>query len=168
MLLLLYERTTATFLLYYILLLVLLPPDTQRRGLIMTNEVGILFGVESTDKHLRRRRALKYHLGPQLALADSICRKVIFSMSSLISTGSSPIPEKYHKNLGKILFSEDAIAKRVSELAAEISKDYAGKEILIVGLLKGAILFVSDLVKKLTVPASINFIIASSYGHGVS
>tara|TARA_B100000674_G_scaffold371183_1_gene313534 strand:- start:167 stop:436 length:270 start_codon:yes stop_codon:yes gene_type:complete len=89
-------------------------------------------------------------------------------MSSLISTGSSPIPEKYHKNLGKILFSEDAIAKRVSELAAEISKDYAGKEILIVGLLKGAILFVSDLVKRLTVPTSINFIIASSYGHGVS
>ena len=66
------------------------------------------------------------------------------------------------------MFTEDAIAKRVSELAAEISKDYAGKEILIVGLLKGAILFVSDLVKRLTVPTSINFIIASSYGHGVS
>ena len=89
-------------------------------------------------------------------------------MSSLISIGSGPIPEKYHKNLDKILFTEDVIAKRVSELAAEISKDYAGKEVVVVGLLKGAILFVSDLVKRLTVPTSINFIIASSYGHGVS
>ena len=58
--------------------------------------------------------------------------------------------------------------KRVTEMAAQISKDYEGEEILIVGLLKGAILFVADLVRKLTVPSSINFIIASSYGHGVS
>ena len=78
------------------------------------------------------------------------------SMTSLIETGSATIPKKYHETLGKILFTEEMIAKRITEMAAEISKDYDGKEILIVGLLKGAILFVADLVRKLTVPSSIN------------
>ena len=90
------------------------------------------------------------------------------NMTSLIETGSAAIPKKYHETLGKILFTEEMIEKRVTEMAAQISKDYEGEEILIVGLLKGAILFVADLVRKLTVPSSINFIIASSYGHGVS
>ncbi len=89
-------------------------------------------------------------------------------MTSLIETGSAAIPKKYHETLGKILFTEEMIEKRITEMAAQISKDYEGEEILIVGLLKGAILFVADLVRKLTVPSSINFIIASSYGHGVS
>eukprot|EP00942_MAST-04A_sp_MAST-4A-sp1_P001597 g1597.t1 len=89
-------------------------------------------------------------------------------MTSLIETGSAAIPKKYHETLGKILFTEEMIEKRITEMAAQISKDYEGEEILIVGLLKGAILFVADLVRKLTVPSSINFIIASSYGHGVN
>ena len=78
-------------------------------------------------------------------------------MTSIIETASA-IPEKYHETLGKILFTEEMIEKRITEMAAQISKDYEGEEILIVGLLKGAILFVADLVRKLTVPSSINFI----------
>ena len=97
-----------------------------------------------------------------------ICFIILVNMTSLIETGSAAIPKKYHETLGKILFTEEMIEKRVTEMAAQISKDYEGEEILIVGLLKGAILFVADLVRKLTVPSSINFIIASSYGHGVS
>ena len=97
-----------------------------------------------------------------------ICFIILVNMTSLIETGSAAIPKKYHETLGKILFTEEMIEKRITEMAAQISKDYEGEEILIVGLLKGAILFVADLVRKLTVPSSINFIIASSYGHGVS
>ena len=71
-------------------------------------------------------------------------------MTSLIETGSAAIPKKYHETLGKILFTEKWLKKEFLKIAAQIS-DYEGEE-LIVGLLKGAILFVADLVRKLTVP----------------
>ena len=109
---------------------------------------------------------LYYYL--PLVIILKICFIILVNMTSLIETGSAAIPKKYHETLGKILFTEETIEKRITEMAAQISKDYEGEEILIVGLLKGAILFVADLVRKLTVPSSINFIIASSYGHGVS
>lgn len=66
--------------------------------------------------------------------------------------------------IGDILIDEERLQERVRELAAEISRDYAGREILVVGVLKGALLFIADLVRKLTVPVTMDFMAVSSYG----
>jgi hypoxanthine phosphoribosyltransferase len=64
---------------------------------------------------------------------------------------------------GKPLFTVEQIQERVRELADRISNDYAGKNILVVGILKGAFMFFSDLVRAIKVPLTVDFIIASSY-----
>jgi hypoxanthine phosphoribosyltransferase len=66
--------------------------------------------------------------------------------------------------IGEILVSEERLQARIRELAAEISADYAGREILVVGILKGALLFISDLVRHLSVPCTMDFMAVSSYG----
>lgn len=65
--------------------------------------------------------------------------------------------------VGKPLFTTRQIQSKVKELAGRISEDYAGKEILAVGILKGACIFFSDIVRSVEVPLTIDFIIASSY-----
>jgi len=62
------------------------------------------------------------------------------------------------------LYDEKAVHKRVIELAALISKDYAGKEVILIGILKGASIFTTDLAKRLTISARLDFMSVSSYG----
>ena len=64
----------------------------------------------------------------------------------------------------EILFSRSQIDQRVRQMAQEISRDYAGCELLVVGVLKGAFIFMSDLVRALEVPCRADFIRAASYG----
>lgn len=64
----------------------------------------------------------------------------------------------------RILISEDEIQNRVRELAAQISQDYQGKEILLLCILKGGLMFLADLAKHIDVPVSMDFIGISSYG----
>lgn len=64
---------------------------------------------------------------------------------------------------GKPLFTKEQIQDRVKELAEKISHDYAGKDILAVGILKGAFMFFSDLVRAIQIPLTIDFILATSY-----
>jgi len=66
----------------------------------------------------------------------------------------------------EIIFSRSDIARRVQELADEISRDYAGEEILIIGVLKGAFIFMADLVRSMSVSCQTDFIRATSYGAG--
>ena len=63
-----------------------------------------------------------------------------------------------------VLITEEEIDRRVRELAAQISKDYEGKKIRMVGILKGASFFMCELAKRITVPVSIDFMQVSSYG----
>lgn len=63
-----------------------------------------------------------------------------------------------------VLITEEEIDRRVRELAAQISKDYKGKKIRMVGILKGASFFMCELAKRITVPVSIDFMQVSSYG----
>jgi hypoxanthine phosphoribosyltransferase len=65
--------------------------------------------------------------------------------------------------IGKPLFTTRQIQAKVKELAQIISKDYAGKEILAVGILKGSFMFFSDIVREIEVPLTLDFILASSY-----
>ena len=66
----------------------------------------------------------------------------------------------------EILCSEEQIASRLKELGAEISKDYEGKKLLVISLLKGSFIFCADLVRNINVPVKIEFMTTSSYGHG--
>jgi hypoxanthine phosphoribosyltransferase len=63
-----------------------------------------------------------------------------------------------------LLYSRDQIARRISELAALISADYAGADLVLVGTLRGSFVFLADLIRQLTVPAVIDFVSAASYG----
>ncbi len=64
-----------------------------------------------------------------------------------------------------LLYSRNEIAKRVRELAAAIDTDYAGGELVLIGVLRGAFVFLADLIRQLTVPVVIDFIGAVSYGN---
>jgi len=66
-------------------------------------------------------------------------------------------------NMKEVLFTEDVIQAKVKEMAALISRDYAGKKILAVGLLKGAFIFLADLLRHMTVPYVTDFMSVSSY-----
>ncbi len=71
-----------------------------------------------------------------------------------------------YNDLERILFSKEQIASRVKELGAQLSKDYAGKNPILVCILKGSVLFFSDLIKEITVPINLDFMAVSSYGSG--
>ena len=65
----------------------------------------------------------------------------------------------------RVLFDAEKISKRVEELGKEITSDYAGKDIIVISLLRGSFVFAADLVRSIQVPVNIDFMITSSYGH---
>jgi hypoxanthine phosphoribosyltransferase len=66
--------------------------------------------------------------------------------------------------VGDILVQQDELAHRVRELGAEISRDYAGRDLFLVGVLKGAVFFLSDLMRHLQAPCEVDFMAVASYG----
>ena len=66
--------------------------------------------------------------------------------------------------VGDILVQRDDLEHRVRELAGEISRDYAGRELLLIGVLKGAVFFLADLMRHLEVACEVDFMAVSSYG----
>jgi hypoxanthine phosphoribosyltransferase len=67
--------------------------------------------------------------------------------------------------IDEVLFTRDDIAKRVAELGAEITCDYEGKDLIVVGILKGAGVFMCDLIREINSPIRIDFMSVSSYGN---
>lgn len=66
--------------------------------------------------------------------------------------------------IAAVLVTPEQLSRRVDELARQISADYAGKELFLVGVLKGAVFFLADLARRLTVPCTLDFMAVSSYG----
>jgi hypoxanthine phosphoribosyltransferase len=66
--------------------------------------------------------------------------------------------------IGEILVPAEDLRRRVQELAEEVSRDYAGKDLLLIGVLKGAVFFVSDLMRHLDIPVEVDFMAVASYG----
>jgi len=67
-------------------------------------------------------------------------------------------------DIKEVIYSEEVIQKRIKELGSELSKDYAGKSLLIIGVLKGCFMFLADLVRQIDLECEIRFLTASSYG----
>jgi hypoxanthine phosphoribosyltransferase len=66
--------------------------------------------------------------------------------------------------VGEVLIDTDALSVRIAELGTEISSDYEGRDLLLIGVLKGAVFFMADLMRKLTIPCEVDFMAISSYG----
>ncbi len=69
------------------------------------------------------------------------------------------------KKVWEVLCSEEQLKTRIKELGEELSKDYQGKKLMVVSLLKGSFIFCADLVRAIDVPVRIEFMTTSSYGH---
>lgn len=67
-----------------------------------------------------------------------------------------------------VLVSEQQLKDKVAQLGAQISQDYAGKDLVLVSILKGAVVFMADLMRAITIPCSIDFMVVSSYGAGTT
>jgi hypoxanthine phosphoribosyltransferase len=77
---------------------------------------------------------------------------------------SSSVPAVNDPAIGEVLVHADELQGRLKELGAEISRDYEGRDLIMIGVLKGAVLFLADLMRHLTVPCEIDFMAVSSYG----
>jgi len=69
-----------------------------------------------------------------------------------------------HDEVGEILVQPDDLSRRVRELGAQITEDYQGRDLLLVGVLKGAVFFLSDLMRHIDVPCEVDFMAVASYG----
>lgn len=69
-----------------------------------------------------------------------------------------------HQDCERILYTEEQLKARIEEIAAALNEDYKDKRPLVVGILKGSIIFYSDLIRKLTMPVELDFMAISSYG----
>ena len=72
-----------------------------------------------------------------------------------------------HEDVSRVLFSEEQIKQRVAEMGAQIAADYAGKDPLVVSVLRGAAIFMADLVRAMDIPLEMDYMALSSYGSGV-
>ena len=70
-----------------------------------------------------------------------------------------------HKDVKEVLFTAEELEKRVAELGTHITQEYQGKEVLVIGVLKGANVFLGDLIRQIDLPLEIDFIAATSYGN---
>ena len=71
------------------------------------------------------------------------------------------------QDIQEVLFSKEYLDQTVRELGSRISRDYEGKNLLLVSVLKGSVVFMADLMRAITIPCSIDFMAVSSYGAGV-
>ena len=74
--------------------------------------------------------------------------------------------EKVSGEITKVLVTEDQIVSRVKELAAAVDEKYQGKDLLLVGVLKGAVMFMADLAREMQIPVAMDWMAVSSYGSG--
>jgi hypoxanthine phosphoribosyltransferase len=79
-------------------------------------------------------------------------------------TKTPSVQTELEQAVGEILIDEVTLAARVAELGAEVSEDYQGRDLLLIGVLKGAVFFMADLMRLLTVPCEVDFMAISSYG----
>jgi hypoxanthine phosphoribosyltransferase len=76
-----------------------------------------------------------------------------------------PMPE-LEKDISGVLITEEQIREKVAELGKQITKDYEGKKLLVISILKGAVVFMSDLIRQIDLDTEIDFMVVSSYGSG--
>ena len=113
------------------------------------------------------------HRAPMAFAAPKVLgkRKDCFTlkhMKTVVRTaGSSRVPVGWRKAVQRVLITETAIARRLRAMSREIERDFKGREMVIVSLLNGTVMFLADLVRHISLPLRLDFIGVSSYGDGV-
>jgi hypoxanthine phosphoribosyltransferase len=79
---------------------------------------------------------------------------------------SAPVPPRWRKEVERVLITDAQIARRIRGMAREIARDYTGREMVVVSLLNGTVMFLADLIRNLSLPLRLDFIGVSSYGAG--
>jgi hypoxanthine phosphoribosyltransferase len=77
---------------------------------------------------------------------------------------ASPVRAPEQGAIGEVLVSAEEVQRRVAELGEQISRDYAGRSLLLIGVLKGAVFFLSDLMRFIDIPVEVDFMAVASYG----
>jgi len=133
-------------------------PDFYLTDLDLYVELTTLKQGLVTDKHRKLRRLRELYPGIQIKLLH---RKDYLSL--LAKYGISAVNEHDHMAVKEVLVSASQIERRLNELGSEITKDYAGREIVLVGVLKGVTCFMADLMRHISLPLTIDFMTISSY-----
>lgn len=81
---------------------------------------------------------------------------------------ASRVPPKWRGEVDRVLITKPALAKRVRDLSREIEQEFAGRELAVVAVLNGTVMFLADLIRHLSLPLRLDFIGCSSYGAGVT
>lgn len=79
---------------------------------------------------------------------------------------SQPVPARWQREVERVLISDKQIAQRIRELSVEIERDFRGREMVVVSLLNGTVMFLADLIRHFTLPLRLDFMGVSSYGVG--
>src|SRR5689334_9924769 len=87
-------------------------------------------------------------------------------VSTRLAPPNTPVPLRWRGEVGRILITDAMLARRIQTLAAEIQRDYRNREMVVVSLLNGTVLFLADLIRHLSLPLRLDFIGVSSYGTG--
>lgn len=89
-------------------------------------------------------------------------------MKSCVHCGCtpSPVPKRWRKEVAQVLITDEQIAKRIAEMTRQIQRDFRGKDMVIVSLLTGTVMFLADLIRHLELPLRLDFMGVSSYGAG--
>jgi hypoxanthine phosphoribosyltransferase len=85
----------------------------------------------------------------------------------MVTSRATPkVPARWRKEVQRILITEDQIARRIRQMARDVVRDFTGRELVVVSLLNGTVMFLADLIRHLSLPLRLDFIGVSSYGAG--
>ncbi|HKI68352.1 MAG TPA: phosphoribosyltransferase family protein, partial [Verrucomicrobiae bacterium] len=82
------------------------------------------------------------------------------------TSSKAPVPVRWRKEVAQVLITEPQIANRVRKMAREIERDFAKREMVVVSLLTGTVMFLADMIRRLSLPLRLDFMGVSSYGLG--
>lgn len=83
-----------------------------------------------------------------------------------LATPKTPVPPRWRKEVESILITDKMLARRIAELGREIERDFEGRDMVVVSLLNGTVMFIGDLIRHLSHPLRLDFMGVSSYGKG--
>ena len=88
------------------------------------------------------------------------------SASARLLRAGARVPPRWRQEVERILFTDQQIARRIREMSREIERDFRGREMVVVSLLNGTVMFLADLLRRLSLPLRLDFLGVSSYGAG--
>ncbi len=88
------------------------------------------------------------------------------SVPIISARSAAPVPVRWRQEVERVLITEERIARRIREMSLSIERDFAGREMVVVSLLTGTVMFLADLIRHLSLPLHLDFMGVSSYGAG--